>query len=961
MFDLVRKTPLKEYDGEGLFYVHKATGMEVFHVKNSDPELTCSFIFSTPSEDDKGIAHIIEHTVLNGSERFPVKDPFSQVAFSSPNTFLNAVTFGDKTMYPISSPLKKDFDNLFDIYADAVFAPLLRKNSFLQEGIRLFDGQADGVVFNEMSGSCNNEDSILQDVLTRTLYEGTPYQYVSGGDPLSIVNLTYDQYLARYKKWYCPTNCKLFLFGALDTQEYLDKLEDRYLKKAQKGEKIIPYSENYEQKQLKPTYKVVGCPSPEVYSVVLSWLTTPSSDPLEILTASILVDVLLGNPGAPLYKAIIESGLGEDLNAISGTDTDSPMLTFTVGFSKAQKGKEKEIEDFLLGTLKKFVEEGLPQEAVEAAIKRQEFKIQEIPGDGLPFGISTCLKAARSWLRGKTPEEGIRDTERLAKFKELMKSGNYLENWMKKNLLENPRRVLVSVVFDSNYEENYKAEMQKRIAQMPLPTVQEKAEFESFVATADSPEALATIGRITRDDIPLNLPKYKQLECHSKKGAKLYVLQLFTRSIVYLKYYFDIRNLNEEEIKLLPLLLRLLNMCGTKKHNYSEYGTALKRFTGSFSITANFYRNLHDKPLCYVMLKTKTLKADFPQALDLIDELLLTADLRDTARIKASLNDLLSDYQNSYIYNASSFAALNASSGFSATGMASEHLMGTEGWLNMQALKKSLGKNKAAWTALSVRLTKLYKKIFTQKALTLHLGCESPARDKVKLLLSHINRYPEGQKVRTSNYFNNGFSVELERKLTQSPDSTNIKRALVVPSGPAFNALVVRLPELEEREKVSAILLGHVLTSGYLWNEVRGKNGAYGVSCRYDEMEKLIAFSSYRDPGVEGTIEAFLEALKSPISEEELEYCVVSVLGRDVRPLTPQAKCQEAFSKLLFTKSEARYLRRRQLLLSTTVEDLKALAAKILEQSEKLKVQVTVCGKELAEKSDFQKCVLLPL
>ena len=950
MFDLIRRTPLKEYNGEGLFYVHQETGLEVFHIKNQDPELTCSFIFSTPSEDDKGVAHIIEHTVLNGSKRFPVKDPFSQVALSSPNTFLNAVTFGDKTMYPIASPLKKDFDNLFDIYADAVFAPLLRKNSFLQEGIRLFDGKPDGVVFNEMSGSCNNEDSILQDALTRTLYEGTPYQYISGGDPLSIVNLTYEQYLARYKKWYCPTNCKLFLFGNLDTQEYLDKLEERYLKTAVKGEKIIPKSENYEQRQLKPTYKVVGCPSPEVSSVVLSWLTKPSSDPLEILTISVLVDVLLGNPGAPLYKAIVESDLGEDLNGISGTDTDSPVLSFTVGFSKAKKGKEKEIEEFLINTLKGFVEKGLPKAAVEAAIKRQEFKIQEIPGDGLPFGIATCLKAARSWMRGKTPEEGVKDSERLARFKKLMKQEHYLENWIQTNLLDNPRRVLISVVYDPNYEDNYKQQMQARVSQRPLPSEQEKVEFESFVATEDSPEALATIGHITREDIPLSVPKYQHKTYQTEMGAKLYVLPLFTRSIVYLKYFFDARNLTEEEQKLLPLLMRLLNMCGTSKHSYSEFGTELKAFTGGFSVNANCGRTLKDKPLSYVQLKTKTLRADFSKALDLIDELLLTAKLKDTSRIKAALTDLLSDYQNNYTYNASSFASLNAVSDVSATAREAENLMGTYCWLNMRALKKELEESPKA---LSVRLTKLYKKLFTQKAMKVHLCCEEPTEDLTQLVISHINKYPEGKLVRLSNYYKN-FKADKARDF-------DISRVLEVPAGPAFNSLALCLHGLEERERVAAILLGNVLTSGYLWNEVRGKLGAYGVSCRYDEMEQVLVFSSYRDPGVEGTIAAFLEALKVRISEEELEYCVVGILGREIRPLTPQAKSLEAFSDLIFGKRRAQYLRRRKVLLSLTVEDLMALAQKALQQSERQKAQVTVCGKELAEKNKFKECVILPL
>ncbi|MCF0262638.1 MAG: insulinase family protein, partial [Sphaerochaetaceae bacterium] len=198
MFNLIRSTSLPEYGGQALYYVHDTTGMEVFHVKNKDKEMTCSFIFSTPSEDSKGVAHVLEHTVLCGSKRYPVKDPFSQVLLSSPNTFLNAITFCDKTMYPFSTPLKKDFDIIFDIYADAVFAPLLRKQSFLQEGIRAFDGRFDGVVFNEMCGARSTEEAVVQLYSTKDLYKGTPYEYDSGGDPLCITDLTYEEYLKRY-------------------------------------------------------------------------------------------------------------------------------------------------------------------------------------------------------------------------------------------------------------------------------------------------------------------------------------------------------------------------------------------------------------------------------------------------------------------------------------------------------------------------------------------------------------------------------------------------------------------------------------------------------------------------------------------------------------------------------------------------------------------------------------------
>ncbi|MCF0238670.1 MAG: insulinase family protein, partial [Sphaerochaetaceae bacterium] len=373
-------------------------------------------MFNTPSEDDKGIAHIIEHTVLCGSKRFPVKDPFSQAILSSPNTFLNAMTFSDKTMYPLASPLKKDFDNLFDIYADAVFAPLLRRESFMQEGIRNIE-TFDGIVFNEMCGSRSTEDAIVQAYSTKALFEGTPAQYESGGVPLAIADLTYEEYLERYKKWYSPSNCRLFMFGDLDIEEYLNKLEKRYLEDVQRGLTIVEDFNNYKKEKPKAFRTKAYCPTKNANTILLTWLTQPASDPFERLTLNLLVSILLGNPGAPLYKAIIESGLGEDLSPQSGMDPDYPIMPFSVGFCGAKKGHEDEIEEFLLKTLKDFVEKGIPEAAISSAMKRQEFKLLEVKSSDYPYGIATAIGVSRVWLRGVDPFEGLKNKELFEKLK----------------------------------------------------------------------------------------------------------------------------------------------------------------------------------------------------------------------------------------------------------------------------------------------------------------------------------------------------------------------------------------------------------------------------------------------------------------------------------------------------------------------------------------------------------------
>lgn len=962
---------MPEYNGDSYFYVHDKTDMEVFHIKNSDTECCCVFMFGTPSEDNKGVAHILEHTVLSGSGRFPLKDPFSQVMLSSPNTFLNAMTFADKTIYPFASPLKKDFDILFDIYADAVFAPLLRRNSFRQEGIRGFDGKFDGVVFNEMCGARSTEDSCVQSALMKALFKGTPYEYDAGGEPLSITDLTYEEFLERYKKWYSPTNCRLFLFGDIDAGEYLDKIETRYLKNREKGKKIIPNSADYTRKELKPEHHRATCPAGDSRSVVLSWLTTPGDDPLEVLTVSVLVDILLGNPGAPLYKAIMESGLGEDLNPISGTDVDSPVLTFTAGFSHAKKDSEKEIEDFLIKQIEKYVREGLPPDAVKAAIKRLEFKIQEIPGDGVPFGIVTCLKASRCWMRGKDPEAGVENVKRLERLKEKFEKGRYFENWMKTNLLNNGRRVLLTVESDDDFDEKFQNRLKAKFKELEkaglVPSRKEKDDFEKFVNTPDSPEALAKIERITVKDLPKTVLRYKQDLIRLDCGAKLCDFRLFTRGIVYFTLAFDTRNLNLEEKTLLPLLVRTLQMCGTKDRDFAVLSTMMRFLTGSFYLYQSSGTDVHGCPVSAVIVKAKMLKDDFEAALKLISELLTKPDLADGARLKAAVSDSLTEFESNYSYSANSYASISASSVFSATAAESELNLGTTLWFGLSQLKKDLESGKTDYESLSASLTKLHAKVFVRRAMTIHIGSELERESLMRCIAPFADSFPQGRFVRTSDYYRNFKGLRHDGRSDTSPAaSPNEILTYTLPSGPAFNALAVKFDRDSEKTYVAAILLASVLSSGYLWETVRGVNGAYGVESHVDGMENLFVFSSYRDPMIKETFNVYLKALEKTPGMTEMEYAIVTIIGREIRPLSPGSKSNEAFRRLLYGMSAGLYPKRRRLLLNMKPEDLRAAADMILSRVKDSSSRAVVCGAEMVKGSEavgenIFKTIALPL
>ena len=953
MFELIRETPMAEYEGKSRYYIHKATGMEAFHIETRSGESCCSFMFNTPSEDSTGCAHIIEHTVLCGSKRFPVKDPFSQVLLSSPNTFLNAMTFCDKTMYPFASPLKKDFDILFDIYADAVFAPLLRRESFLQEGIRHFDGKFDGVVFNEMCGSMSTEDSIVQSNIVKDLYRGTPYEFNSGGDPINIVDLTYEQYVERYRKWYSPSNCRLFLFGDFDAQEYLDKLEERYLKNCQKGEKIIPYSEKYLQKDSNNTRSVEKCPSGDARSVVLSWLTTEGSDTMETLTASILVSILLGNPGAPLYKAIMESDLGEDLNPISGTDVDGPVLTFTAGFSHAKEGAEDEIEAFLLNQIEGYVKNGLPEDIVNAAIKRMEFSIKEIPGDGIPFGILTCLRVARSWLRGSDPESAAMNMERLRILKERVAKGRYFESWMEKNLLNNQRRCLLTVQSDDNYESELKNALAEKMKAFEGDDPKEKRAFRKFIETPDSPEALATIGRITVKDLPKTITRYPQKETVLPSGTRVYDYRTFTRGIVYVNIAFDTRNLTLGEKRLLPLLVRTIQMCGTKKHDFTQLSTLMKTLTGSFYMYPYAGCDVHGRPVSCITAKTKMLRSDTDQAMDLIGELLTEPDFTDQGRLKAALSDMITEFESGYSYSASSYAVMNASSVFSASAMESELNMGTALWFYLVDLKKDLESGKTDYESLSEELTKLWEKVFTQRAMKVHITSDCEDDSVLQVVYAFADRFREGKFVRSTDYYRS-FSNQPLSKVRQ-------KAVYTLPSGPAFNAMAIRFAKDSEKTLVALSLLASVLGSGYLWETIRGKNGAYGAESHVDNMENLFVISTYRDPCIAKSFGTFGKALSQKIGKSEIDYAVVTIIGKEIRPRSPQTKSSEAFRSVLLGLSTALYLKRRKLLLAMKPEDL-AEAQGILKTLLKTRSSCTVvCGQEMAKTENLADNVALPL
>ncbi|MGN1163635.1 MAG: insulinase family protein, partial [Candidatus Ornithospirochaeta sp.] len=550
-FSLIDISPCPDYRGTGYLFRHERTGFQVYHLKNDNKERFFSYTIYTPPEDNTGVFHILEHTVLTGSKKYPVRDPFMALSRNSCNTFLNAMTAPDRTDYPAASPVKKDFDNIFSVYTDAVFAPLLRKEDFMQEGIRLSSAGGlhfEGVVFSEMQGDISSHQSVVQNASTRPLFdEDSPYRHEFGGNPPEITDLTYEKFIETYNRYYVPANMTLFLFGDLDVEEKLEMLDEEYLSKREKGEKAPRAASPSPWTEPRRFYATSSADEDDdSSSIMVSWLLGPSDDPRLNTELSLVVDVLLGSPGCPLYRRIVESGIGRDISSESGMSDAYRNLTFSVGFSGSEKGREDEAEAFILSSLEEIVEEGLDPVLVESSLRRMEFRIQEI-SDGLPEGYRIYFtRIDKGWAYGKNPSDMLQTLSMVNEIrKSIQENPKYVEDWIRTNLLENKHRLLSVVSMDNGTEVRAKKEIEDKLQEHKGRwNKNEEEAFLLFEDGEDSPEALSTLPRLELSDIPSELSTIDR-----SVDEDIVKSEIESNGIVYADIAFDISDFTMEEME----------------------------------------------------------------------------------------------------------------------------------------------------------------------------------------------------------------------------------------------------------------------------------------------------------------------------------------------------------------------------------------------------------------------------
>ncbi len=917
-FRVIGTHDLPDYKGKGTLLEHES-GFRVYFINNDDKELFFSYVVYTPPSSSKGISHIIEHTVLAGSRKYPVKDPFMLLVRNSPNTFLNALTGVDRTYYPAASTVRKDFDNIFSVYTDAVFDPLLREETFMQEGIRISGKKPhfEGVVFSEMSGVMSEHESIVASQSVKPLFGFSPYQWESGGDPRAIAELTYEEYIAEHGRFYTPSNMMLFLYGDMDIDDKLRLLDEEYLKDRRRGVPVerAPYAERWKEPR-----RMTAFSGGSSDTVMLSWLLGDGAVPGESTMLSLIVDILLGSPGCPLYKAITESDLGEDLSSESGMCSSYRELVFSVGFSGAKDAAS--IERYLLSSLEAIASNGLDSKLVEGAIRKYEFLQKEIKG-GTPNGMRLLFAAEKAIMFYSDPAPLLQSTEIVSRIRARWKENPRLfEDWIKKNLLDNPHRLLTRVHGTEDFFPSIEAEIDKVLASKEHDREKEKR-FRAFQKMKDSDEAIASVPRLSVSDLPSEIDIIE----HEREGC-IISAPMTTGGIVYTDILFDVSDFSYEEMDAINLLARLFSMCGAAGMDYAALQTELRYVTGGTAFFVESGSQIDGRERVFFTARMKTLPQFTEEGLSLLEKLFLQPDLDDEKRIRAAIVDIVTEYQANIIQSAHVFAICSSSQTLSPSLYIGERLTGISCWYDL--------KGKEDIKALSLTLKRVKEKAFTKARMTLHISSEKESeRETKRLSESFINRFPEGEK---------------PSRIVHLIPETAPFLGYSAPSKVSFAGVSGAGSFINDREFPSDKMLLSMLSSTVLWQRIREKGGAYGAGISADGIERIWSFYSYRDPRIDGTLDDLMTAFDDFKAEREaLDDALIGELSKLVKPLSPSAKALVDLRRTVYGITDEDRAVNLDRTLSLTIGDIERAAERFRTKLQD--IRCTVIGDKAALES----------
>ena len=900
-YTLVKHEDCPEQHGTLTVLTHDVSGAAVLLVENDDDNKAFGIGFGTFPSDDTGVFHILEHSVLAGSEKYPVKSPFLQLLKSSMASFLNAMTFPDKTVYPFATPNETDFKNLMDVYLNAVFCPLamVDKGVFEQEGWhRDEDGTVSGVVYNEMQGALATPDAQLQNALSRAMFPDTAYGFVSGGDPASIPALTYEKYVRVYRRHYSADNCCITLYGKMDMAEKLAFLDEQYLSRMPKSAsrpRLTVQDEQVGAKRNIPYY--TEKPEPDEAQCALAWYTGAFSDRERQLGVEILLDALLGTNQAPLKAALLEEKLGADIDVGFDDSTLQPTLELVL------RGATEESAGKFAAAVRKAVdgilEKGIPEELLMASLNSTEFASLERPGS-IPDGVLDAINASTGWLHTGDPALLLHTNALFASLREKLEQG-----WFNELLRELFAPAPVEII---------------QVPTLPKKEEEGRAARTDDKLVLDHPLTAADLGEGKKQ-----APGSKELLA----GAEL--LHHPSAGNTYLYLYYDLGGMAPEDMSCLHLLTDVIDELDTEKHTAQELNTLRNTWLGSSGAWMDCWTGRQEGRPCHAKLIVgmSMLERSLEKAVELGSEWLYEAKFSGP-QAEAAMERVASQQkllmEQKFLREGHAFAAMRAAAHFSVESALSERCNGVSYYHYICELLE-----KADWTALGKKMEELWKSVLKKNALTVSLHGSDAALDTLKKLLP-----------------GSAFAAEKrgEAKPYTEELTAPVNEAFIIDGGVNYDVLVWPMERRLERK-----VLARVMSYEYLWHNIREVGGAYGTGMvtQNDDTEYLY---TYRDPHLKESYETFAkgpaELAGRDYTEKDMNEFIVGAAAKLDTPRKPREEAASTDCKYFCGITDEMTAAERKSLCSVDAAALKAEAADLSARMEK-GVRVAFGSKEAVE------------
>ena len=928
-YEIIDEQYLDDIKATGYLISHKKTKAKVAVIPDEKEDDKVFFIgFRTPPHDSTGVPHIMEHSVLCGSDKYPVKDPFVELAKGSLNTFLNAMTYPDKTVYPVASCNDKDFKNLMDVYLDAVFHPSIFKNKeiFEQEGWHYeLESEDDeltinGVVYNEMKGAYSSPNSLLTREIFASLFPDTEYFHESGGDPKAIPELTYEDFVEFYKKFYHPSNSYIYLYGDCDMYERLDYIDKEYLCHY---DKLDVDSSIHSQKgfdkvvRIEKEYPIASGEDDEDGTfLTYNYCMDVGGDPKKLAALEMLDYALINSTGAPIRKELYKAGIGKAV--IGGLDDGLKQPIFTIAVKDANIEDEKQFLQIIENVLKQQVSDGLDKKALLACINSIEFRVREADFGSYPKGLMYGLDILDSWLYdGENPFIRMNDLKMLAELKQEINT-DYFQKMIKELFLDNTFASIVVMEpkkgMTAEEDELLKTKLAEKKAAMSADDIKaivdNTAHLHEYQMTPSSEEDLAKLPMLTRADLDKNIRKC-DVEKKDIGGITVLHSKVDTSNIHYLKLLFNVNHISLEDLPYVSLLSKILGLVDTEGYSYSDLSNEIDIQTGGIGTSLTEYAKTTDDYNIYFKVSAKFISDRIMYATELIEEMILHSDFSDVGRLYTLVKLERSKLETAMNSSAHMLAGLRANASVAKSALLEDKLSGIEYYRFIRDLEENFDKRCHEFQRKCIEIC---HSIFRRSNLVVSSTGDDKIYSQLQTYLPRLGRH-----LFTDNYRKSSARMLCIKKNEAFKDASKIQ---YVARGGDFKALGYDFNGYLR-------ILKSILNYGYLWLNVRVQGGAYGCMTKFSRSG-LFTVVSYRDPNLVRTNEVFdgiADYIRNfDVNERDMTKYVIGTIADLDKPLTPDQKGSLGLRRYMTGVTDEILQKERDEILAATPEDIRKTA-----------------------------------